>query len=224
MLYIIDTANLEQIAHCNEFYPIDGVTTNPTIISRENCDFKKLITSIREIIGPDKMLHIQTTATDADQIVEEAKALRELLGENFYIKIPITEDGLKATMELKKIGIGVTVTAIFTQQQALMAAKAGADFVAPYINRLDNIVSDGVHVVEEIVKMFNLYGIKTKVLAASFKNAEQVHKCASVGCHSVTVTDDIMKLLISHPMTDAAIAGFEKDWAGVYGDKSILDF
>ena len=129
MLYIIDTANLEKIKHCNEFYPIDGVTTNPTIISRENCDFKKLITSIREIIGPDKMLHIQTTATDADKIVEEAKSLRELLGENFYIKIPITEDGLKATMELKKLGIGVTVTAIFTQQQALMAAKAGADFV-----------------------------------------------------------------------------------------------
>ena len=87
MLYIIDTANLEKIKHCNEFYPIDGVTTNPTIISRENCDFKKLITSIREIIGPDKMLHIQTTATDADKIVEEAKSLRELLGENFYIKI-----------------------------------------------------------------------------------------------------------------------------------------
>ena len=105
-----------------------------------------------------------------------------------------------------------------------MAAKAGADFVAPYINRLDNIVSDGVHVVEEIVQMFNRYNIKCKVLAASFKNAEQVHKCASVACHSVTVTADILKMLISHPMTDAAIAGFDKDWKSVYGEKTIKDF
>ena len=223
MLYIIDTANLEKIAHCNEYYPIDGVTTNPTIISRENSDFKKLITSIREIIGPDKMLHIQTTATNADQIVEEAKALHELLGENFYIKIPITEDGLKATMELKKLGIGVTVTAIFTQQQALMAAKAGADFVAPYINRLDNIVSDGVHVVEEIVQMFNRYDIKCKVLAASFKNSEQVHKVAMVGAQAVTISPDLFPHLIYHPLTMYAIDDFDKDWESVYGKKSVKE-
>ena len=116
------------------------------------------------------------------------------------------------------------MTAIFTPTQALMAAKAGADFVAPYVNRLDNIIGDGTEVVAEIVNQLEIYGMDCKVLAASFKNAEQVHKCASVGCHSVTVTDDIMKLLISHPMTDAAIAGFEKDWKGVYGDKTILDF
>ena len=223
MLYIIDTANLEQIAHCNEFYPIDGVTTNPTIISRENCDFKKLITSIREILGPDKMLHIQTTATDAAQIVEEAKALRELLGENFYIKIPITEDGLKATMELKKIGIGVTVTAIFTQQQALMAAKAGADFVAPYINRLDNIVSDGAHVVEEIVTLFKAHNINTKVLAASFKNVEQVHKVAMVGCPAVTINPELFDQLIYHPLTLYAVDAFAADWEMVYGDQKIID-
>ena len=221
MQILLDTANVNQIKSVLPYFPIDGVTTNPTIISRENCDFKKLITSIRDIIGPDKMLHIQTTATEADKIVEEAKSLRELLGENFYIKIPITEDGLKATMELKKLGIGVTVTAIFTQQQALMAAKAGADFVAPYINRLDNIVSDGVHVVEEIVQMFNRYDFKCKVLAASFKNSEQVHKVAMVGAQAVTISPDLFPHLIYHPLTMYAIDDFDKDWESVYGKSSV---
>ena len=132
--------------------------------------------------------------------------------------------GLKATMELKKLGIGVTMTAIFTPAQALMAAKAGASFVAPYVNRLDNILGDGTDVVAQIVEELEIHELDCKVLAASFKNAEQVHKCALAGCHSVTVTDDIMKNLISHPMTDAAIAGFEKDWNNAYGDKKILDF
>lgn len=224
MLYILDTANLEAIRHCNEFYPLAGVTTNPSIISKENTDFWTLVTSIREIIGPDKMLHVQTTQKTADGIVEEAKLLREKLGENFYVKIPISEEGLKATMMLKKIGINVTVTAIFTPAQALLAAMAGADFVAPYVNRLDNIIADGCAVVAEIVKQFDQYGLKCKVLAASFRNAEQVHKCSSVGCHSVTVSADILRKVINHPMTDAAIADFEKDWAKVYGDKTIKDF
>ncbi|MBR5242336.1 MAG: fructose-6-phosphate aldolase [Clostridia bacterium] len=224
MIYILDTADLAAIKHCNEFYPLAGVTTNPSIIAKAKCDFWKLVKEIRAIIGEEKMLHVQTTQTTADKIVEEAKLLKAELGGNFFVKIPIGEEGLKATMMLKEIGIGVTMTAIFTPAQALMAAAAGASFVAPYVNRLDNILGDGVEVVAEIVNQIELYGYDCKVLAASFKNAEQVHKCASVGCHSVTVTDDIMKLLISHPMTDAAIAGFEKDWAGVYGDKSILDF
>ena len=224
MIYILDTADLAAIKHCNEFYPLAGVTTNPSIIAKAKCDFWGLVKEIRAIIGEEKMLHVQTTQTTADKIVEEAKLLQATLGGNFFVKIPIGEEGLKATMMLKEIGIGVTMTAIFTPAQALMAAAAGASFVAPYVNRLDNILGDGVEVVAEIVNQIELYGFDCKVLAASFKNAEQVHKCASVGCHSVTVTDDIMKLLISHPMTDAAIAGFEKDWAGVYGDKSILDF
>ena len=224
MLYILDTANLEAIRHCNEYYPLAGVTTNPSIISKEKADFWTLVTSIREIIGEDKMLHVQTTQKKAEGIIEEAKLLRERLGENFYIKIPISEEGLKATMMLKKIGINVTVTAIFTPAQALLAAMAGADFVAPYANRLDNIIADGCAVVAEIVKQFEQYGLKCKVLAASFRNAEQVHKCSSVGCHSVTVSADILRKVITHPMTDAAIADFDRDWSGVYGDKTIADF
>lgn len=224
MLYILDTADLAAIRHCNEFYPLAGVTTNPSIIAKENCDFWKLVKEIRSIIGEDKMLHVQTTQKTAEKIVEEAKLLKKELKGSFFVKIPINEEGLKATMELKKQGIGVLMTAIFTPAQALMAARAGADFVAPYVNRIDNILGDGTAVVAEIVKQFKLYGTDCRVLAASFKNAEQVHKCASVGCQCVTVTADILKALISHPMTDAAITGFDKDWSAVYGEKKILDF
>lgn len=223
MLYMLDTANVAAIKHCNEFYPLAGVTTNPSIIAKENTDFWALLSEIREVIGQDKMLHVQVTAKRAEEIVEEAKLLKARLGGNFYAKIPISEDGLKATMLLKKIGIKVTMTAIFSPAQALMAAMAGADFVAPYVNRLDNIIADGTNVVAEIVEEFKLHGLTTKVLAASFKNAEQVHKCALGGCHSVTVSADIMRALISLPMTDAAIAGFDRDWERVYGSKTLAE-
>lgn len=224
MIYILDTADLTAIKHCNEFYPLAGVTTNPSIISKENTEFWGLVKEIRSIIGKDKMLHVQTVQTEASKMVEEAKLLKKELGGDFYVKIPIGEEGLKATKELKKLGIGVTMTAIFTPAQALMAAKAGASFVAPYVNRLDNILGDGTDVVAQIVEQLEIYGLDCKVLAASFKNAEQVHKCALAGCHSVTVTADVLKALITHPMTDAAIEGFEKDWNKAFGDKTILDF
>lgn len=224
MTFILDTADLDEIKYCNEFYPIEGVTTNPTIIARAKSDFWNLVTEIRRIIGKEKMLHIQTRAVTAEGIVEEAKLLQERLGENFYIKIPVGEEGLKATMKLKKMGIKVTVTAVFTPAQALLAAKAGADFVAPYVNRIDNISGDGAKVVADIVKEFTLHNIETKVLAASFKNAEQVQRCALCGCHSVTVTAETLKYLISHPMTDSALVKFDRDWKAVYGEKTILDF
>ena len=224
MLYILDTADLDAIKHCNEYYPLAGVTTNPSIIAKENTDFWVLVKEIRKIIGDDKMLHIQTTQDTAEKIVEEAKLLKYELGGEFYVKIPISEEGLKATKMLKKEGIGVTMTAIFTPPQALVAAKAGAAFVAPYANRLDNIIGDGCEVVAQIVEELDRYDLDCQVIAASFKNAEQVHKCAMAGCHCVTVTGDLLKLIISHPMTDAAVESFKKDWSGVYGDKTILDF
>lgn len=229
MLYILDTADLEAIKHANEYYPLAGVTTNPSIIAKANTDFWKLVEDIRGIIGDFKMLHVQTTQTVAEKIVEEAELLKKrvggsILGQYFFIKIPISEEGLKATKILSEKGIGVTMTAIFTPTQALMAAKAGASFVAPYVNRLDNIIGDGTDVVAEIVEQFDNYGLDCQVLAASFKNAQQVNKCADVGCHTVTVNADILKMLIEHPMTDKAIEGFNKDWSSVYGDKTILDF
>ena len=176
MKYIIDTANLDQIKRCIEFFPVAGVTTNPTIISREHTDFISLIKNIREIIGPDLMLHVQATGDTAEKIIEEAKILRDAVGGNFYVKVPISPQGLKATTKLKEMGMKVTETAIFTQQQALIAALAGADFVAPYVNRLDNIVSDGVQVVGEIVDMFKAHDIKCNVLAASLKQLSKFTK------------------------------------------------
>lgn len=224
MIYILDTADLAAIKHCNEFYPLSGVTTNPSIIAKEKGDFWQILKEIRGVIGNDKMLHVQTVQTTAKKMVEEAKLIKEKIGGDIYIKIPIGEEGLKAVPMIKNLGIGVTMTAIFTPAQALMAAKAGADFVAPYVNRLDNILGDGTNVVAEIVQQFEIYGLDCKVLAASFKNAEQVHRCALCGCHSVTVSADVLKSLITHPMTDAAVEGFERDWKGVYGDKTILIF
>ena len=224
MIYILDTADLAAIKHCNEFYPLSGVTTNPSIIAKEKGDFWQILKEIRGVIGNDKMLHVQTVQTTAKKMVEDAKLIKEKIGGDIYIKIPIGEEGLKAVPMIKNLGIGVTMTAIFTPAQALMAAKAGADFVAPYVNRLDNILGDGTNVVAEIVQQFEIYGLDCKVLAASFKNAEQVHRCALCGCHSVTVSADVLKALITHPMTDAAVEGFERDWKGVYGDKTILDF
>lgn len=224
MEYILDTANLADIRHCNEFYPLAGVTTNPSIIAKEKRDFWAIIRDIRDIIGPDKLLFAQTVQTTAEKQVEEAKLMNEKSGGAFCVKIPIGEDGLKATMMLKKMGIKVLMTAIFTPAQALIAAKAGADYVAPYVNRLDNIIGDGTEVVAQIAEQFAIHDLPCKVLAASFKNAQQVHRCAAAGCQCVTVSADILKAVISHPMTDAAVAGFQKDWKGVYGEKTILDF
>ncbi len=223
MIYIVDTANTEAIAHCNEYYPIAGVTTNPSIIAKENTNFSTLLKKIRQIIGPDKMLHVQATSEKAEYIVKEAEAIEHLVGGNFYIKVPITAEGLKAMMQLKRRGFQITATACFTQQQALIAAEAGADFVAPYVNRLDNIGTDGSQVVAEIVELFRIHGLKTKVLSASFKNVEQVHRVLMAGSQAVTVNPDVLERLIYRPLTDAAIATFESDWRSVYGDKTVID-
>ncbi len=224
MEYILDTADIAAIKHCNEFYPLTGVTTNPSIIAKENRNFWDIVKDIRDIIGPDKLFFAQTVQKTADKIVEEAILMNEKSGGDFCVKIPICEEGLKATIKLKKLGIKVLMTAIFTPAQALIAAKAGADYVAPYVNRLDNIIGDGCEVVAQIVEQFAIYDLPCKVLAASFKNAEQVHKCAAAGCQCVTVTDDVLKAVITHPMTDAAIDGFDKDWKNIYGEKTILNF
>lgn len=223
MLYLVDTANLDAIRHCCKYYPVSGVTTNPTIIAKENTDFKQLICGIREIIGPKRALHVQTTAETAEDILAEATMLKSLVGGQFYIKIPITAEGLRAAAMCKENDIGVTMTAIFTQQQALIAATAGADFVAPYVNRLDNIVSDGVNVVSEIIDIFNIYKLPTRVLAASFKTVEQVHKCALVGTHAITINPDLFEHLIFHPLTNTAIESFLTDWEKVYGDRKVPD-
>ena len=223
MEYYLDTARIADIKHCSEFYPLSGVTTNPSLIAKENRDFWTILKDIRDVIGPDRMLFAQTVQKSADGIVKEAKLLNERAGGNFGDKIPIGEEGLKATMALKKAGIPVLMTAIFTPAQALISARAGAGYVAPYVNRLDNISGSGAEVVAEIAELFALYDLPCKVLAASFKNVEQVARCAAAGCHCVTLSADLLKAVISHPMTDAAVAGFDTDWKSAYGEKTVME-
>ena len=224
MLYLLDTADLKAIERAYNFYPMDGVTTNPTIISKEKRDFLDILKDIRKIIGEDSMLHVQAVSLTAEKMVEEAEYLNRVIGGNLYIKIPVIPEGIKAMKILKQKGIKITATAIFTAQQALMAAVAGAEFVAPYVNRIDNISGDGVDVVAQIVQLLGQYDLDAKVLAASFKNVQQVHSVALTGGQSVTVNPEILDAMLMHPLTDWSINQFVNDWESVYGiGKTTLD-
>ncbi len=221
MRIILDTANLEDIRYFNEYFPIEGVTTNPTILSKEGGDVLKLLKDIRAIIG-DKELHVQVTETDADKMVEEAEAIVNYLGKNTFVKIPATPAGLKATKILSDKGIGITVTAVLTAAQAMLASNAGAAYVAPYVSRLENICADGVGTVAEIAEIFSMSGTDTQILAASFKTAKQVLDCAVVGCHTATVGSEVMHKLLQHTTTDTSIDGFACDWKKAFGDVTLL--
>lgn len=221
MQILLDTANIQQIKSVLPYFPIDGVTTNPSILAREADDVKKTLLEIRKLLGPDRMIFVQATAHDSAGIVAQAKALKEFIGPNFYCKIPITLQGIRAVSMCHAAGIKTLVTAIFTPMQALLAAKAGAEYVAPYVDRLDNITSDGAAVVGEIVTLFRKYDYETKVLAASFKNIQQVYNVAAVGTHGVTLSAQLCEKLIFHPYTDRSLEDFDIDWRSRFGDKGV---
>lgn len=236
MIYLLDTANIEEIKRINEYFPLDGVTTNPTIIARENGDFKKIIENIFNVLGTDKMVHGQVVGYDASTMIKEAKLLRDTFGENFYVKIPVTMEGIKAIKELGKEGYKITATGILSPQQILMAAEAGAEYMAPYINRSDNIGENGIEIVRDAYKMLELCKkspdemerkykrvFEPKILGASFKNVRQVHETIMAGAKSVTVGTDVFEKLIYHPYTDWSMDTFNNDWKRVYGEKNILD-
>lgn len=216
MMYLLDTADVKEIKRLVEIYPIEGVTTNPSIIGKARKPVGEIIKEIRCIIGNDRMLHVQTLGETAQEMVGEAILLNKMVGENFYIKIPVTPQGIKAIGMVKKLGINVTATAVFTQQQGLMAAKAGADFVAPYINRLDNISCHGIDVVADLVHLIDVYNLDTKLLAASFKNVDQVHGVSMAGAHAVTISPQLFEHLIYHPLTNQAVRDFEEDGQRYY--------
>ncbi len=222
MRIFLDTANLGDIRYFNEYFPIEGVTTNPTILSKERGNVVKHLKAIREIIGDEKELHVQVTETKCDQIIEEAKLLVELLGKNTYVKIPVTDEGLKATRLLTKMGYKVTVTAILTAAQALLAANSGAAYVAPYVSRLENVFGDGVGTVSEIAKILKSSKSQTQILAASFKTAREALDCSLVECHCATIGPDILARFLKHATTNSSIAGFEKDWQEAFGDTTLL--
>ena len=223
MRILLDTANLEDIKYFNTYYPIEGVTTNPTILAAEGGDVIALLKNIRAIIGKNKEIHVQVTEQDYDKIIEEAKALISLLGNNTVVKIPVSDIGLKVTKTLSDEGYKVTVTAVLTAAQAMLASNAGATYVAPYVSRLENICDDGVQCVADIHKVFSACDTKTQILAASFKTAKEVLDVAVVGAHASTVAPDVMKRLLAHTTTDTSIAGFESDWKGAFGEVTFLD-
>ena len=215
-MYLLDTADSKEISRLMDLYPIEGVTTNPSIISKARKPVGEVIKEIRRIIGKDKALHVQTLGEKAEEMVDEAVKLKEMVGGNFYIKIPVTPQGMKAIPMAKKLGINVTATAVFTQQQGLIAAKAGADFLAPYVNRLDNISCHGIDVVSDLVHLIDIYGLDAKLLAASFKNVDQVHGVSMAGAHAATISPKLFELLAYHPLTSQAVKDFEEDGQGYY--------
>ena len=218
MIYMLDTADLDEIARFIDTYPIDGVTTNPTIISKAKTPVKSLVREIRAIIGNDRMLHVQTISENSEDIVKEALVFRDLAEGNFYAKIPAHSQGIKAIRILKNKGLNVTATAIFTPQQGLIAAKSGADFIAPYVNRLDNISSHGIDVVRDLVILTEKFKLKTKVLAASFKNVDQIYRVSMAGTHAVTIEPGLFEHMVNHPLLDLSIIDFLKDGAPYYQD------
>lgn len=217
MIYMADTADLQALKQLYEFFPLDGVTTNPSILFQSGQKLSVAVEGIMNVVK-DGMIHVQALSTDAEGMVKEAKKYRSYfdLGDNYYAKIPVTPEGYKAMREIKEAGINVTATAIFTQQQALVAMRAGADYVAPYVSRLDNISSHGIEVVADIVQNTIEYGLKGKVLAASFKTVDQIYRVSMSGAHSATISPELLNQLIKHPMTDISVDKFSVDGKDLY--------
>ena len=222
MLYLLDTADVREIARCLDLYPLAGVTTNPSIIAEARRPFMDILTDIRKVIGEQLMFHVQVAGSDAETMVAEAHRLRDRFGAGIQPKLPVSPQGLKAIRLLAASGFSVTATAVGTPQQALLAARAGAAFTAPYVNRLDNIYGDGIGVVSTMVRLFLAHGLSTRVLAASFKNVQQVQDVALAGAQAVTLAPDLLDMVARHPLTDSGIEGFMADWNGAYGKGTTL--
>lgn len=224
MLVLLDTANIGEVKCALEAYPIDGVTTNPTLIAREKGDFLGILRRIRQYIGVERLLCVQVVGTTAEKMIDEAQYIKTEIDGKLAIKIPATSEGIKAMKHLKEDLIEVMATAVFSPQQALLIAKAGADYIVPYVNRIDNIGSHGVETVKEIVRILQINDLKSQVMAASFKNTEQVQQCCLAGLQGITVSFEILDMLAFHPMTNLSVNQFTKDWEQVYGiGKTTLD-
>ena len=224
MMYIIDTANLEGIKRVYDILPVDGVTTNPSILKKEGANPLEQLKKIRALLPAGAQLHVQTVSTVASEIIKEAMFILRQLGDNTYIKIPVFDEGIKAMKQLSTMGVNTTATAIYTPMQGFMAAKAGVKFVAPYVNRLDNIGFDGVEVAKNIHDILVRHSLDTKVLAASFKNTQQVLSLCEYGIGSITASPEVLEQLITHQITSLAIEEFNKDFAAVAGEgKTMMD-
>lgn len=223
MEYMFDTANIKLIEEGIKIFPITGVTSNPTILKKEGkIDFSHF-RKIREIIGMDKTLHIQVVAQDCEGILKEAKAILENVDNKVCIKIPVNVEGLKAMKILKEQGVSITATAIYTTAQGLLAIEAGADFIAPYFNRMENMSINPREVIKIFADMIKKYNYPTKILAASFKNIGQVNDAFVAGAQTATMAPEILLDALKMPAIQKAVDDFTSDWESVFGKVSIAD-
>jgi transaldolase len=212
MKMFIDTANIEAIKRFYEMGIINGVTTNPTIMSRERKGFNQIVSEIIQTVnGP---ISVEAISTEAENIVKEAKQLASL-HPNIVVKVPVTPEGLKAVKALSKEGVKTNVTLVFSTNQGLLAAKAGATYVSVFIGRLDDNGQRGMQVVQDLVKIFKTYSFKSQVIAASIRHPQHVIEAAKAGAHVATIPVEVLEKMIKHPLTDAGLQKFLDDWKKV---------
>lgn len=212
MKFFIDTADINEIKQAAELGVLDGVTTNPSLVSKVPGKFEDILHSICEVVnGP---VSAEVVSLDAERMIREGRELAKI-HKNIVVKIPITTEGLKAIKQLESEGIRVNVTLIFSATQALLAAKAGASFVSPFVGRIDDISGEGMQLVHDIVTIFDNYGFKTEVIVASIRNPMHVVTAALIGAHIATIPFKVIEQLVKHPLTDVGIERFLADWEKV---------
>lgn len=217
MKFFIDTANVEDIKRANDMGVICGVTTNPSLIAKEGRDFKEVIKEITSIVDGPISGEVKATTVDAEGMIREGRAIAAI-HPNMVVKIPMTVEGLKAVKVLSSEGIKTNVTLIFTANQALLAAEAGASYVSPFLGRLDNINQPGIELVRTIAEIFAVYGYETEIIAASVRNPIHVTDCALAGADIATVPYKVIEQMTKHPLTDQGIEKFQADYKAVFGE------
>ncbi len=225
MELMLDTANLEEIRKGLETYPINGVTSNPSITKAEGgIDFFAHMHQIRNIIGEERSLHVQVVAHDAEHIIAEAEKILSILGRNTFIKIPVTEEGLKAIKILASRQVNITATAIYTTMQGILAMLSGARYLAVYYNRMLNIDIDAAKVIKELSRLLWANSTNCQVLAASFKNLSEITTSYASGASCCTVPYSLLQTGLHMPSITRAVHDFSENWEEVYGNRTLLDF
>lgn len=217
MKFFIDTANVEDIRKANDMGVICGVTTNPSLIAKEGRDFNEVIKEITTIVDGPISGEVKATTVDAEGMIAEGREIAKI-HPNMVVKIPMTVEGLKATKVLSSEGIPVNVTLIFSANQAILAANAGAAYVSPFLGRLDDINTPGIDLIRNISEIFDIYGYDTEIIAASVRNPIHVTDCALAGADIATVPYKVIEQMTHHPLTDVGIEKFKKDYIAVFGE------
>lgn len=217
MRFFIDTANVDEIRMANDMGIICGVTTNPSLIAKEGRDFNEVIREIASIVDGPISGEVKADTTDAQGMIEEGRQIAAI-HPNMVVKIPMTTEGLKAVKVLSSEGIKTNVTLIFTAAQALLAARAGASYVSPFLGRLDDISTPGIELIDEITQIFQIHNIETEIIAASIRNPIHVIDCAKAGAHIATVPYKVLIQMTRHPLTDQGIEKFQADYRAVFGE------